>query len=142
MKDVFVVADTIFSPLGGTTGTNFALLRKGISGVRRHDRPDMADVPFYAALFDRDSIPDTGHYTKFEQILISSIGAVLKDSDADPADPGTILILSTTKGNISLLESGIEDPGRFSLAVSGRRVGGHFDFKNPPIVISNACISG
>jgi 3-oxoacyl-[acyl-carrier-protein] synthase-1 len=142
MKDIFVVADNIYSPLGGNSAENFARLTRGISGVRRQDRPEMADQPFHAALFDRDGIQENGRYTKFEQLLIASIVQVVGSAGIDVADPRTILILSTTKGNISLLEEGIEDPERISLMGSGRRIAHHFGFVHPPIVISNACISG
>jgi 3-oxoacyl-[acyl-carrier-protein] synthase-1 len=140
MKEVFVVADNIYSPIGGTTAENFAQLADGISGVRLQSRPEMAGQPFYAALFDPGNFA-TGP-TKFEQLLIASINNVLMTSGADPADPHTILILSTTKGNISLLESGIEDPARISLTGSGRLIANYFGFIHPPVVISNACISG
>jgi 3-oxoacyl-[acyl-carrier-protein] synthase I len=145
MKDIFVVSDNIFSPLGSTTAENFSRLKAGVSAVRRHDRPAMADEPFYAALFDA-GMDDGGHYTKFEQLLITSISDALKTSDVDPADPRTILILSTTKGNISLLETAPSaDPTlnrRMALHTSARLIAGHFHFANTPIVISNACISG
>ena len=141
MKDVYVVADNIYSPLGGNTAENFSQLKKGIAGVRRHERPDMMGQPFYAALFEPGGFVAPEH-TKFELLLIRSISPLLEETGIDPADPKTILILSTTKGNISLLEEGIEDPARFSLAGSGRRIAHHFGFVNSPIVISNACISG
>jgi 3-oxoacyl-[acyl-carrier-protein] synthase I len=142
MKEVFVVSDTIYSPLGSTTAENFSRLANRVSGVRLQDRPEMADQPFYAALFDRGEVRDNGRYTRFEQLLIASIDQVLRSAGTDPADPGTILILSTTKGNISLLESGIEDPARISLTGSSRLIAQYFGFIHPPIVISNACISG
>jgi 3-oxoacyl-[acyl-carrier-protein] synthase-1 len=142
MKDVYVVADSIFSPLGTTTAANFSRLTAGTSGVRRQDRPEFSDQPFYAALFEPAEIRDDGGYTKFEELLISSIGKVLVDAGIDPADPRTILVVSTTKGNISLLESGIEDPSKLSLSGSARRVANGIGFIHPPIVISNACISG
>jgi 3-oxoacyl-[acyl-carrier-protein] synthase-1 len=142
MKDIFVVADNIYSPLGGNSAENFAQLTRGISGVRRQDRPEMADQPFYAGLFDRDMIQDNGRNTKFEQLLIESIDQVVGPAGIDVADPRTILILSTTKGNISLLEEGIEDPARISLTASARLVADKFGFVHSPVVISNACISG
>ena len=149
MKDIFVVSDNIFSPLGTTTAENFSRLKAGVSAVSRHDRPEMADEPFYAALFDPAveasgpyTAAATGSYTKFEQLLLASISDALKTGGVDPKDPRTLLILSTTKGNISLLETGIEDPARIALSTSGRLIAGHFHFVNTPIVISNACISG
>src|SRR5579863_9658935 len=141
MNDVFVVADHILSPLGATTAENFSRLKKGIAGVRRQERPGMADRPFYASLFEPGGFAAPEH-TKFELLLIRSISPLLEETGVDPADPGTIMILPTTKGNISLLEEGIEDPARFSLIGSGRRIAHHFGFVNSPVVISNACISG
>jgi 3-oxoacyl-[acyl-carrier-protein] synthase-1 len=140
MNDVFVVADNICSPLGATTEENFSLLKKGVAAVHRQERPEMAEQPFYASLFDPDFFP--AQPTKFEQLLIWSLGDVLKKSRIDPADPRTILILSTTKGNISLLEEGIEDPAQISVAGSARLIANKFGLIHPPIIISNACISG
>ncbi|HLI94297.1 MAG TPA: beta-ketoacyl synthase N-terminal-like domain-containing protein [Puia sp.] len=140
MNDIFVVADNIFSPLGSSSAENFAQLRKGVSGVRRQERPDIADQPFFAALFA--PAPTTGPLTRFEELLVSSMDAALRDAGLDPADPRTILIISTTKGNIPLLEAGIGDPARLSLTGSAQVVAARFGFVNRPIVISNACISG
>jgi 3-oxoacyl-[acyl-carrier-protein] synthase I len=159
MKDIFVVSDNIFSPLGTTTAENFTRLKAGVSAVRRHDRPEMAGEPFYAALFDSATegsgpytAPAAGPYTKFEQLLLASISEALETGDVDPRDPRTILILSTTKGNISLLETDAGDAGRaaanpaldrrIALSTSARLIADHFHFANTPIVISNACISG
>jgi 3-oxoacyl-[acyl-carrier-protein] synthase I len=181
MKDIFVVSDNIFSPLGATTAENFSRLKAGVSAVRRHDRPEMADEPFYAALFDPAVAADVspraptarsgglfplapGAYTKFEQLLLASISDALETGNIDPRDPRTILILSTTKGNISLLETDTGGAGgargtggaggvgraaanpaldrRIALSTSARLIAGHFHFVHTPIVISNACISG
>ena len=149
MKDIFVVSDNIVSPLGATTAENFSRLKAGISAVRRHERPAMADEPFYAALFDPET-GTSGPYTKFEQLLLVSISDAIGNGHIDPRDPRTILILSTTKGNISLLEtapagSATADPWlnrRMALHTSARLIADHFHFANTPVVISNACISG
>jgi 3-oxoacyl-[acyl-carrier-protein] synthase I len=151
MKDIFVVSDNIFSPLGTTTAENFSRLKAGVSAVRRHDRPEMAGEPFYAALFD-PAVASGGPYTKFEQLLLASISEALETGDVDPRDPRTILILSTTKGNISLLEAEAGGAGRaaanpaldrrIALSTSAGLIAGHFHFVNTPIIISNACISG
>src|SRR5438445_11996299 len=106
--DVFVVADNVLSPLGKTTSENFVQLRKNISGVKQHRHPEISARPFYASLFDKDDtfINHTGtDYTKFEQLLIASITDALKDSGINVSDKKTIVIISSTKGNISLLET-------------------------------------
>jgi 3-oxoacyl-[acyl-carrier-protein] synthase I len=168
MRDVFVAADNIFSPLGTTTAENFSQLKKGISGVARHVRPEMSDQPFYASLFDpgfTHTVSPLTHvvspitrpassltqlappFTKFEQLLQSSIADALATGGFDPTDPRTILILSTTKGNISLLETApsgetLELNQRIALSSSARLIADYFHFAHSPIIVSNACISG
>ena len=81
----------------------------------------------------------------FEKLLIASISDALQNSGIFPGDKKTLLIISSTKGNISLLESETynkESNKRISLSTSAKLVAGHFHFANPPVVISNACISG
>jgi 3-oxoacyl-[acyl-carrier-protein] synthase I len=147
MASVFVISDNILSPLGATTADNFAQLQKTVSGIKLHDDPAMSANPFYASLFATGA-GNTDHlapYTKFEQLLIASIGEALQDSGVDPGNKNTILILSSTKGNISLLETGNYDPAlkeRIALHNSAKWVAGHFGFANPAIFTSNACISG
>ena len=55
------------------------------------------------------------------------------------------LIISSTKGNISLLETEANNEAlkkRIALHTSAQLVADHFGFVNQPIIISNACISG
>ena len=146
MRDVFVASDNIFSPIGFTTGENIANLKNNISGVKQHNETVMSDQPFYASLFDKNNFPPaTNNITKFEQILIASINNALENSGIKTTDPKTILIISTTKGNISLLETetyNAETQSRIALHSSARLVAAHFNFVHTPIIISNACISG
>jgi 3-oxoacyl-[acyl-carrier-protein] synthase-1 len=61
------------------------------------------------------------------------------------ADQKTALIISSTKGNVSLLETeqnNIALQKRISLPASAKLVADHFGFAADPITISNACISG
>ncbi len=146
MKDVFVVSDNIFSPIGFTTGENLASLKNGISGVKQQVGLSMSDQPFYAALFDPNLFSTDHHrYTSFEQLLINSVASAIENSKVNPGDKKTVLIISSTKGNISLLETGKYDPQikhRIALHASAKLVAAHFNFVNTPVVISNACISG
>ncbi|GAC1526327.1 MAG: hypothetical protein NVS3B15_02150 [Sediminibacterium sp.] len=114
MSDVFIASDNILSPIGVTTAENFMQLTKNISGIQLHDNKALSDQPFYASLFDdtHDFIKDNGNsaYTRFEQLLIASIGNALENSGIDAGDKKTVLIISSTKGNISLLETHVFDP--------------------------------
>lgn len=149
MPDVFVVSDNILSPLGLTTAENFEQLTKNITGIKEHDDATMSAQPFYAALFDKkDGFIKKGTeriYTKFEQLLIASISNAIENSGIDTSDKKTILITSSTKGNISLLETETYNPAlqkRIALHTSAKLVAEYFGFVNQPLVISNACISG
>jgi 3-oxoacyl-[acyl-carrier-protein] synthase-1 len=143
MPGVFVVSDNIFSPLGKTTAENFAHLKEGASGISlQHNM--FAPQPYYAALFGEDLEIDPS-YTKFEQLLINSITDALAQTSIEPKDKRTLLILSTTKGNISLLETEKYNDAlksRISLPVSADIIAKYFGFVNEPVVVSNACISG
>ena len=145
MEDVFIVADNIVSPLGTTTAGNFSRLLKNKSGITQHTDKRVSDEPFFASLFEEDRFQTNEQYTKFEQLLIASIEEALQQTDVNPADEKTLLIISTTKGNISLLETEEYNPAlqkRVALHTSAKLVAEHFHFTNEPLVISNACISG
>lgn len=143
IPDVFIVADNILSPIGSTTAQNIEALKQGISGVKRYTDLYITPDPIAASLFDELEIDK--NYTKFEQLLISSINDSIKNSTRGYLDENTVLIVSSTKGNISLLETEAhteELNKRIALHTSAQLVAGHFRFKNQPIVVSNACISG
>ncbi len=148
MKNVFLVSDNIVSPLGVNTAENFSMLKKGASGVTEQQHPEMSSVPFYASLFSGDTaLLNDGNntYTKFELLLIASIEDALKHTTVSASDKRTILIISSTKGNISLLENTPMSDAlkkRIALHTSAKLVAVHFNCSNKPVVISNACISG
>lgn len=148
MKDVFIIADNIFSPLGRTTKENFDALLHNVSAVKEHYNAFAAE-PYYAALFNDDLLfpvlSGNNNYTKFETLLIASVDEALKQSGINVKDDKTLLIISTTKGNISLLESEVYDEQlqkRIALHTSAKLVATHFGFVHQPLIISNACISG
>lgn len=149
MTDIFISADNIFSPLGINTAENFSQLKNSVSGIKLHDDSMMSDQPFYASLFDSSNKLATeagkNDNTKFEKLLIASIKNALENSKINARDKKTVLIISSTKGNIGLLETEIynkELKTRISLNTSAKLVAEHFGFVNQPVVVSNACISG
>ncbi len=146
--DVFVVADNVFSPLGKTTAENFEQLKNNNFAVREHHDPAISAQPFYASLFDPDEVfikNGEQHYTKFEQLLIASISDALNNGGIDAKGENTVLIISSTKGNIALLETEQNSPElqkRIALSTSAKLVAEYFGFVHQPIIISNACVSG
>ncbi len=148
MKAVFIVSDNIISPLGMDTAENFAMLRAGVPGIKVQHEPAMSDQPFYASIFNENTlllVDENQSYTKFEQLIIASVKNALQNCPVDITDPRTILIISSTKGNISLLETAELNEAlkkRIALHTSAKLVAGYFNCSNKPVVVSNACISG
>jgi 3-oxoacyl-[acyl-carrier-protein] synthase-1 len=148
MTEIFVSSDNIVSPIGLTTAENFLQLKENVSGIKLHYDSSMSDQPFQAGLFAADAFSGNNQqkkYTKFESLLIASVSDALSKSTVDPSDKKTVLIISSTKGNISLLETEeLSDSlnKRISLSTSAGLVASHFQFVNQPVIISNACISG
>jgi 3-oxoacyl-[acyl-carrier-protein] synthase-1 len=145
VKDIFIVADNVYSPIGKTTAENFNAIKNDGTGIQLHNQPQLSPLPFYAALFGDEIFDTNSPFTKFEQLLIASVSDAVATSGIAIDGDNTILIVSTTKGNISLLESekyGPELKGRIALSTSAKLVAKHFGFSEQPIVVSNACISG
>lgn len=152
MKSVYVVADNILSPLGRTTEENFSNVSRGQSGIQQHDDKALSVNPFYASMLEPEQLErywsedDLDTWTKFEQLLILSVQNTLDRTDIDITDGRTAFIVSTTKGNIELLEQQ-DNPANAPLSEmelfnTAKKVAGYFNYKEDPIVISNACISG
>ncbi len=148
MTEIFISSDNIVSPIGLTTAQNFEQLKQNVSGVKLHDDKTMSDTAFQAALFADENFytnNSQNKYTRFEKLIIASVSDALQNSTVDATDKKTVLIISSTKGNISLLETepaSEELNRRVSLNTSAQLVADHFQFANKPVIVSNACISG
>src|SRR5690606_5566294 len=88
-------------------------------------------------------VRDASRYTRLERLFILALQRLI-DEYGIPLDKGTLVIISTTKGNIGLLgnpESSFPEE-RANLPAMAEAIGHYFGFGNPPIPVSNACISG
>ncbi len=145
------VSDNIISPLGMSSTENYAAVKAGRSELKRRDGLWQLPEPFTASLMDHEAvnaiaaqrhINDT--YTFFEKMIILSAAKALERTPIDPASEKVLFILSTTKGNVFLLdkrEKGFPSE-RVLLGVAARQMSEYFHNPNTPIVVSNACISG
>jgi 3-oxoacyl-[acyl-carrier-protein] synthase-1 len=146
------VSDNILSPLGDTTEANYRSVAAGASALRPYVNHWASIEPFIASLFDEEAINTRfaklsmheTDYTYFEKITILSIARALADAPIDAASGRVRFILSTTKGNVSLLDTRqTRFPAeRTLLGVSAKVIADYFHQPHPPIVVSNACISG
>lgn len=135
---VIKLADNIYSPLGATTRENYHAVMDGRTALRQYALPDGSR--YTASLFPEKERRDDDTYTFFEQLCIASASDAIARAGIDPKSPRCRFFLSTTKGNVHLLASG--DTGRALLGGSGACICRHFGNPNPPVVVSNACISG
>jgi len=144
MRNVYVLADNIFSPLGKNTSANMEALGQGRSGIQEH-RSGLSPEPFYAALFSPDDKNTDDSITGFEHIVLASAREAMPSAGLDFRDKKTGFILSSTKGNIHLIEN-IPDERipveRISLNSSADLIAGRLGIVSEPLVVSHACISG
>lgn len=140
-----VISDNITSPLGLTTEQTYKAVCQGKSGLSHYPCENgeggWNDLPFpiEASLFSKeqwDKILVEG-FSKFESLVLHSVKAAISTLIFNKER--AILILSSTKGDIELLEKGEEMP---SLADAAKKVSLAIGIENDPIVVCNACISG
>jgi 3-oxoacyl-[acyl-carrier-protein] synthase I len=159
MRNVYFSSGNIISSLGFSTEENAAAMLSGQVGIKIYDDPGLYPGPVPASRVDNHRLDEAfqnirsgnsrlraanGPCSRLEKMLFCSITAALENTTVDPSDPRTLLIFSTTKGNIDLLGSGsANDAGRrLHLWELAGFIAQLFDCFNRPVIISNACISG
>ncbi|WES96048.1 beta-ketoacyl synthase N-terminal-like domain-containing protein [Chryseobacterium arthrosphaerae] len=147
-KQIYITDYNCVTPLGFNVETNWKALLEGHSGVALHQIIDNQDS-FYASMISTEKLDQefnnlfeayTGsNTTRLEKMLFLSLKPLI---EKHAINEDTALILSTTKGNISLLKNQTELPDGVYLSALAQKTADFFGFKTKPIVISNACVSG
>lgn len=150
-KMIYKISDNIISALGFSSEENYHRVKSGICRGELQSHRFGGVEPFYSSLLDWEEINSEFEkicsskqpYTPFEKISILSAYKAIKQAQIDTESPSVLFVLSTTKGNIGLLEdmSGF-DKERIHLWSSAQLIGEFFKNPNPVMVVSNACISG
>ena len=152
-------ADNAITSLGFSTTGHVEQIKADQTGISIYSGGNLSLTPVPLSLVDNRQLEDlfrqymgktqpvlqAGSFTPLEKLLILSISDVLKISGVNIKDPRNLIILSTTKGNIDLLEKGgysAIEPDRIYLWKLAEFLRSFFDNPNKPLVISNACISG
>jgi len=111
MKVVYKIADNIISSLGFTTAENMAAINRGQCGIELHTNGFGMPEPFHASAVEFDklnadfsSFAKSNQYTDFERLVISSVCDAVTHTDINLSSSETLFLLSTTKGNVSLLD--------------------------------------
>ncbi len=149
MKKIYLLDDAIISPLGFSISENLSAIRNKVSGLKSHENKRFDSGGFYAGIIQNEilnqhfsKIGDPGNFTKLEKMMLLAVHEILSENpDLDKSK--TAIIISTTKGNIDLLQNNKDFPEkRVYLAELGNVIKDFFKFKSEPIIVSNACVSG
>ena len=132
--NIYIGAYSLQTALGDLAATREAMA-SGRSGLRYDARFGMPTATI-------DQVAPIAGLTRFEAMLAHAIEQVSCLSGVALDRPDTLLVLSTTKGNVALLEGQTEAPERAYLYASAEVLAAHFGMTTAPVVISNACISG
>lgn len=147
-KEIYITDYNCVTPLGYNVDSNWNALLEGKSGVALHSIIDNQEA-FYASMIDSDQLNETFNrycdqnenytFTRLEKMLLLSLQPLV---ERHTLSEDTAFILSTTKGNISLLKNQPELPEGVYLSTLAQKIADFFGFKTKPIVVSNACVSG
>jgi len=149
MSKVYLSYNNIISSLGFDTETVIENIHNEVSGLALIDDKTLLPKPFYSSLIDSDKLQKefdklnaSKAYTRLEQMMITSLNDCITASEIDITDR-VGLIISTTKGNVDVLDENNSFPEERSyLNELGKSVSEFFNFKDDAIVLSNACVSG
>ena len=149
MNKVILSHNNITSSLGFDSQTVVNQISKEISGLILKEDPKISPHPFYTSMVPDGKLNDAFaalnpkmEYTRLEQMLMISLHEIIKASNLKLNDK-VGLIVSTTKGNIDVLEADSAfSKERAYLNVLGTSLQNYFRFKTEPIILSNACVSG
>lgn len=163
------IADNIISPCGFSSGENYLAVKQGKSNLHRYSKWGLPE-PFVASLLDRELLYDEFEHlrgadtrTVFENLAILSVEKAVKGIaernmgdcvKPDLSSDRVLFILSTTKGNVFLLDdlsiasnefcygSAAIPKERVLLGQAAETITGYFGNRAGAVVVSNACISG
>lgn len=145
------LSDNIVSPLGFSTEENYDAVKSGRRAGAFLENMFGLPEPFFGSLLDWESVEPlvseevapSIRLTNFEKIMLLSARRAVVKAGIDASSRDVVFILSSTKGNVGLLEDNCGfEPDRVELWRSAHILGGYFGNPNEVVVVSNACISG
>lgn len=144
-KEVYITDYNCVTPLGFDVSSNWNALLEGKSGVALHKIIENQE-PFYASMIDSEKLDEefnknfnNQNFTRLEKMFLLSLKPLVEKHQISDE---TAFILSTTKGNISLLKNQKTLPEGVLLSSLAQKIADFFGFRTKPIVVSNACVSG
>lgn len=152
-EEIFWQGDHILSPLGSGSSWNFQQVLEGQSAISRGIFPGLSSNTLAIAKIQDQQISglelgfsstsvavlEEESLTRLERFFVHSLQTLIEKHQI-PMDEKTLVILSSTKGNIDLMGHR-EDPAVY-LSTMSARIAQKINAFNPIINVSNACISG
>lgn len=144
-KQPYIIDTSLISPLGLTTNENFTALTQSASGIRLLDDTYFFSKPILGSVIDHSIIDGFKQRlqtkNRFDTLLMACAFDMLHKKEVDYTSHHTLIILSTTKGNIELLATE-HDSEQIDLNYSASLLQQCFRNPNQVMIVSNACISG
>lgn len=144
-KEIYITDYNCVTPLGLNIASNWEALLKGQSGVALHKIIENQEA-FYASMMNSEQLEEefsknfsNQDFTRLEKMFLLCIKPLLEKHTITGE---TAFILSTTKGNISLLKNQSALPEGVYLSALAQKIADFFGFSTKPVVVSNACVSG
>ena len=152
---IHIISDSIINSLGFSTDEVFQKIKNGESGSKSVANYTLSEPTTMLSGINKDDFihisnkkglsSDFEKFTFFEQLMILSIFSALEKTDIDVTSNKVLFVFSTTKGNISLLDTSqpqLFDQDRVHIWKSVELITQYFKNPNQSLIISNACISG
>lgn len=141
-QPIYISDFNVITPLGFDLDSNWNALLSNQSGIAQHTIGNLNKV--YVSKIDNNKIVQQlnlksipADFTRLEKLLYLAGRPLIQKLELTKK---TACILSTTKGNVSSLNTGLTD-GAY-LFSSANKIARFFGFQTKPIVVSNACVSG
>jgi len=149
MSKVFVSYNNIVSAYGLNSNAAVSQIEKEVSSLKHTVDEGILPYPFFTSRLENKRISEAFEqlkaseaFTRLEQLMTISLSKVIAESGIK-LNKRVGLIISTTKGNIDVLEETSPHPKERSyLSVLGAQVKSFFGFQNDALILSNACVSG
>jgi len=142
---VYISQTNCITPLGFDLKSNIDAVLNGKSAIQASDKYEMFPNVLLGEILDEEinrkfsALSIDYQFTRLEKLLILVLYPIIKDKKITEK---SVLVLSTTKGNITLLENQNSAVSEADLGKLAQKIADFFGFTTRPIVVSNACVSG
>lgn len=152
MRPVYIISNHILSSLGFSTQEHMDALKAGRGGIQLIDNKSLSDTSVCISKVNETHLNEwmseygtSNNFTLLERMMFMSIHKTLAKTSIQLSDKRSLLIISSTKGNIDLLNPDYQHSfpkNRMYLGEVGKILAKTLGCANQPLIVSNACISG